>query len=218
VDTRSVTSAVFRDTLATKLAYQIAPAPATAVTLNPSVASPQVPGSSITFTAAASGGTGPYEYRFWINSGGTFLIAQDYTTINSFTWIPLAAGNYDIMVDTRAVGSANFREALAVNSFYQIKAAPASGVTASSDKTSPQPINAPIVITAAGSGGSGAYEYRFWLNSGSGYSIVQDYSTLPTWTWFPVATGNFDLLIDVRNAGTTSVRDALTNIFFYQIQ
>lgn len=218
VDTRVVNAAAFRDALVTKLAYQIAPAPATAVTLTPSVASPQLPGSSITFTAEASGGAGPYEYRFWINSGGTFLIAQDYTTINTFTWTPFVAGNYDIMVDTRAVGSTNFREALAVNSFYQIKYAPAAGVTPFVDKASPQPVNAPIVVSAAGSGGSGAYEYRFWLNSGSGYTIVQDYSTLSTWTWFPVATGNFDMLIDVRNAGTASDRDASTNVFFYQIQ
>jgi len=218
VDTRVVNSAVFRDALATKLAYKIAPLPATAVTITPSVASPQIPGSSITFTAAASGGTGPYEYRFWINAGGTYLVAQNYSTTNTFTWTPAVAGNYDVMVDTRAVGSTNFREALAVNSFYQIKYAPATGVTATTDKASPQPVNAPIVVTAAGSGGSGKYEYRFWLNSGFGFTMVQDYSSLPTWTWFPTATGNFDLLVDVRNAGTTSLRDASTKIFLYRIQ
>lgn len=218
VDTRIVNSAAFRDALVTKLAYHVTPLPATAVTITPSVASPQLPGATVTFTATASGGTGPYEYRYWINSGGTFMVAQNYTTTNTFAWTPVVAGNYDIMVDTRAVGSTAFREALNVNSFYQIKPALASGVTATADKTSPQPINAPIVITAAGSGGSGSYEYRFWLNSGSGYTVVQDYSTLRTWTWFPPATGNFDILIDVRNAGTTTVRDAATNIFFYQIQ
>jgi len=218
VDTRIVNTTVLRDALVTRLAYKIAPLPATAVTITPSVTSPQLPGSSITFTAAASGGTGPYEYRFWINAGGTYLVAQNYSTTSTFTWTPTVAGNYDVMVDTRAVGSTNFREALAVSSFYQIKYAPATGVTATTDKASPQPVNAPIVVTAAGSGGSGKYEYRFWLNSGSGFTVVQDYSTLPTWTWFPTVIGNFDLLIDVRNAGTTSVRDASTKIFLYRIQ
>lgn len=92
-----------------------------------------------------------------------------------------------------------------------------SGVTLTPDLASTQPVGTPITFTAAGQGGSGTYEYRFWINSGSGYAIVQDYSSLSTFVWTPAITGAYDILVDVRNAGTTVQRDASTKIFFYQI-
>ncbi|MRR54721.1 MAG: hypothetical protein EG822_09455 [Deltaproteobacteria bacterium] len=181
-------------------------------------ASPHVIGTPITFTATGSGESGIYEYRFWLNSGSGFEIVQDYSTTNTFVWNPVAIGAYDILVDVRNAGSTALREASEKIFFYQIQPASATAVSLTPDKASPQAPGSPIVFTAAGSGGSGNYEYRFWLNSGSGYTIVQNYSTLPTWTWTPSTAGNYDILVDVRSAGTTVERDAFNKLFFYQIQ
>lgn len=194
------------------------PSPANIVVITPVQASPHVIGSPVTFTANGTGGSGNYEYRFWVNSGTGFTIAQDYSTTKTFLWNPVAIGAYDILVDVRNVGSTALREAFEKVLFYQIQPAPATAVSITPDKASPQAPGTQIVFTAAGSGGSGTYEYRFWLNSGSGYAIVQDYSTLPTWTWLPASTGNYDVLVDVRSVGSPAVRDALNNVFFYQIQ
>jgi hypothetical protein len=46
------------------------PSPANGATLFSSLASPQFAGASVTFIGVGSGGTGTYEYRFWLNSGG----------------------------------------------------------------------------------------------------------------------------------------------------
>jgi hypothetical protein len=220
VDVRNVGSTSAGEASRNIFFYQITAAstPATGVTLVPDLASPQVVGTPVTFTAAGSGGSGTYEYRFWVNYGAGFLIARDYSTSNTFTWTPTTVGNYDIMVDVRNVGSTALRDAFEKVFFYQIQPAPATAVSVTPDKASPQAPGTPVVFTAAGSGGSGTYEYRFWLNSGAGYAVVQNYSTLPTWTWIPSVAGAYDVLVDVRSVGSTVVRDALNNVFFYQIQ
>ena len=200
----------------------VAPSPPPPAAINvaiaPDQASPHTLGTPVTFTATGSGGSGSYEYRYWVNSGTGFTIAQDYSTANTFVWNPVAIGAYDILVDVRNAGSTALREASAKVFFYQIQASAATAVSVTPDKASPQIPGTAIIFTAAGSGGTGTYEYRFWLNSGSGYAIVQNYGTLPTWTWTPSATGNYDILVDVRSAGSTAIREASTKLFFYQIQ
>jgi hypothetical protein len=65
----------------------------------------------VTFTAAASGGTGTYEYKFWLFDGTSWNLMKDYsgTGPGSDTWIwdtstrPL--GQYYVAVWTRSAGS-----------------------------------------------------------------------------------------------------------------
>jgi cytochrome c peroxidase len=217
VDVRTVGSSALREA-STKLFYfQILPAAATGVTVTPSLASPQAVGAPVTFTAQGQGGSGPYEYRFWINSGAGFNMVQDYAAANTFVWTPAATGNYDILVDVRNAGSTALREASAKLFFYQIGSAGASGVTITPSLASPQPPGTPITFTAQGQGGSGSYQYRFWLNSGTGFTVVQDYGSSSSFAWTPPATGNYDILVDVRNAGSSAAREASAKLFFYQI-
>jgi cytochrome c peroxidase len=219
VDVRNTGSAVVRDASTKLFFYQITAAgAATGVTATPDLASPRSVSTPITFTAAGQGGSGTYEYRFWINSGSGYTIVQDYSATATYVWTPLATGAYDILVDVRNAGSTSVRDASTKLFYYQIMTAGATGVTATPDLASPRTSGTPITFTALGQGGSGTYEYRFWVNSGSGYTIVQDYSAAATFVWTPLATGAYDILVDVRNAGSTSLREASTKIFFYQIQ
>lgn len=218
-DIRVVGSTAVRDAFTKIFFYQVTPAggPATGVTVAPDVASPQAVGTPITFTAAGQGGSGNYEFQFWINTGAGFAIAQSYSASNTFVYTPAAVGPFDVLVDVRNAGSTSDREALTKLFFYQITAAAATGVTLAPDLASPQAPNTTITFTAQGQGGSGAYEYRFWLNSGLGFNIIQDYSAINTFAWTPTATGAYDILVDVRNAGSSAFREASTKFFFYQI-
>jgi FtsP/CotA-like multicopper oxidase with cupredoxin domain len=218
VDARSAGSTAFREASTKLFYYQITPAAATGVTLTPNAASPQPLGTPITLTAAGQGGSGTYEYRFWVNSGSGFSMVRDYSAANTYNWTPAATGAYDILVDVRSAGSTASREALTKLFYYQIVTPPATGVTLTPDLASPQAPSTPITFTAAGQGGTGTYEYRFWVNSGSGFSIVQDYSAVSTFPWTPAATGAYDFLVDVRNAGSTAFREAFTKYFYYRIQ
>lgn len=124
VEVRRAGADVLRDAYASVNFYQIQAAiPPNAVSLTPSIASPQASGTQITFTATASGGSGPYEYRFYLNdgSGAGYVLQGPYSATNTFVWTPTAAGNYDVFVETRLVGSGSFRDAYNAVYFYQIQ-------------------------------------------------------------------------------------------------
>jgi hypothetical protein len=218
VDVRNVGSTALREASVKLFFYQIMATAATGITVTSDRSSPETLGHIITFTATGQGGSGSYEYRYWINSGSGYNIVQDYSATNTFAWTPVATGAYDILIDVRSTGSTVVRDASTKIFYYQIGPAPATGVTVTPNLASPQNVGTPITLTAVGQGGSGTYEFRFWVNSGLGYTITQDYSASNTFVWTPGSTGNYDILVDVRNAGTTVVRDALTKLFFYHVQ
>jgi hypothetical protein len=68
-------------------------------------ASPQLLGTPITFTATATGGVAPYQYKWWVYNGSTWTIGQGWGASNSFTWTPTAPANYRIQVWTRNSGT-----------------------------------------------------------------------------------------------------------------
>ena len=221
VDVRSVGSTDLREVSAKVFFYQIqnsVPLPPTAVALSSNLAAPQAVGTPITFTAEGSGGSGPYEYRFWLNSGSGYSIARDYTTVNTWTWTPAAAGAYDLLVDVRNVGSSALRESSNKMFYYRIQQTTGTLVTLAPDLLSPQATGTPITFTAQGSGSPGPFEYRFWLNSGSGFSIVQNYSASNTWVWTPGTIGAYDVMVDTRTIGSSDLREAFAKVFFYRVQ
>jgi FtsP/CotA-like multicopper oxidase with cupredoxin domain len=218
VDARIVGSTSARETSTKIFYYQVLSSTPAAVNVTPDLASPQTPGTPITFSAACLGGSGSYEYRFWINSGSGYNIVQDFSSASKLVWTPTTTGAYDILVDARNTGSSSLREASTKLFYYQILPGAATGVIISPSLSSPQAPGTPITFSAAGQGGSGSYQYRFWVNSGSGYNIVQDYSPASTLLWTPAATGNYDIMVDVRNNGSTAFREALNKYFYYQIQ
>jgi hypothetical protein len=67
--------------------------------------SPVTTGTLVTWTITAGGGTGNYEYRFWLKEGGIWSIKQDYSSSNTWTWTPTSAGTYQIVGQVRNVGS-----------------------------------------------------------------------------------------------------------------
>jgi hypothetical protein len=217
VDVRNAGSTAASEAVGNVFFYQIE-TPATTVSIAPDLTAPQAPGTPITFTAIASGGSGPFEYRFWVNYGNGYAMTQDYRTTNTFIWTPTKIGIHDILVDVRGFGSKVSRDAFATYLSYMVAPAPATAVTLTPSIVSPQLAGTPITFTAVASGGSGPYEYRFWVNIGGTYVIAQDYTTTNTWTWTPLATGNYDIMVDTRAVGSTLFREALNNIFFYQIQ
>jgi hypothetical protein len=87
-------------------------APATDVTLTAGVVTPQLAGTAIPFTAAATGGdAGPYEYRFlWRQStNATYTNGRAFSTTPTWTWdtatLGLTPGTYIVRVYARHVGS-----------------------------------------------------------------------------------------------------------------
>jgi hypothetical protein len=79
-----------------------------------SPASPRPIGTSVTFNASATGGSGTYQYQFLVKNPVTgWAIAKVYSTSSSFAWNTsgLPAGTYSIQVMARNVGSTKSYEA-----------------------------------------------------------------------------------------------------------
>jgi cell wall-associated protease len=71
--------------------------------------SPQPLGTTVNFTAIASGGTAPLQYKWFAssNSGVSWTVLQDWATGNTFGWTPAAAGGYMIGVWARSADNGN---------------------------------------------------------------------------------------------------------------
>jgi hypothetical protein len=80
------------------------------------------------------------------------------------------------------------------------------------DLASPQTVGTSVVFTAGGTGGSGSYEYRFWLYSAGAWALVQDYSTTSTWACDTSAlpAGSYTPYVHVRSVGSTASSEAHT--------
>jgi hypothetical protein len=187
---------------ATVARAQVSPAPATGVTLAASLPSPHVVGTPVVFTASGVGSSG-YDYQFWIMdlTGTTWKLVQNYG--GGPTWTmpgTTAPGAYRIAVHVRTSATVNFDAQAGLN--FIVRLPPATGVTLSSDKASPQVAGTPVVFTAAGIGSSG-YQYRFWiLPAGSAtWTMVQDYGVGSAWT-MPITTppGSYRVAVHVRTS------------------
>ena len=71
----------------TQLAFPINPLPPASVTgITADKPSPQGPAVTITFTASATGGTAPYQYKWWLWNGTAWNIVQDWGASATFVW------------------------------------------------------------------------------------------------------------------------------------
>ena len=75
----------------------------------------------------------------------------------------------------------------------------------SSNLSNPQPEGTMVTFTAEVTGGSGNYEYKYYLCSPDGqWAMVQDYSSSPNYTWNTTGfVGTSYLQVWVRNAGSS---------------
>ena len=184
---------------ATSATYVIYAAPS--VTLNPSPASGQLYGTSVTFTASASGGNPglTYKYRFSVNAS----IVQDYSTTATYTTSTLPVQSNTVTVDLSTAVSPVAPEATA-NSTFVISGYPAAtGLTVTPSAASPQLYGTAVTFTAAGQNApalpTSAYTYRFTLDG----TVVQNWSTLATWTMSATtAIGAHSLVVDVNTTAT----------------
>jgi hypothetical protein len=193
--------------------------------LNADVASPAPNGTTITWTATASGGTSPLQYQFWRYSYATGLwtIAQAYSTSSVFSWAttPADAGMYIISVWVKSAGSAGAFDASLSTNAYTIAGAPltVTGVTGNPPGTAPA--GTAVTWTVSTTGGTAPLQYEFWRYSyATGlWTIVQPYSTSNTFTWNTAApdAGTYIISVWVKSAGSPLAFDASLSTAAYTI-
>ncbi len=189
---------------------------ATGVTLTPSLPTPQLFGTPVTFTAAGSGATGGvYEYSFFLtgDGGATWTNVQPYSTNPS--WImpgtTPASASYGVVVYARA-GSGAVRPPVSAITFYAINSTTPTSATITPTLPSPQLAGTPVTFNATGVGASN-YQYAFYTSNNNGVSWVgvQGFSPTASWT-MPGSTpaGTYVVVVQVRSGTNPGYVSAVT--------
>jgi hypothetical protein len=197
-------TASYQDWLSSGLFSVVVPGPKIS-TVQANVVFPAAPTSMITWTALASGGGGPLEYKFhrFDTSTGTWTVLRDWSQSNQASWTPGAAGlgEHWLQVWVRTVGSAaTYEDWRSTDSFLIV---PTEVTLTPNRPLTDLRLNDVIIWTAAVAGAPGPWEYKFVAFDGTTWRVLQDYSTQTTFSWFPPAS-TCALQVWVRTIGSTA--------------
>lgn len=129
----------------------------------------------MTWTATASGVSGPYTYKFWVFNGTAWSVGQNWSAASSWTWMPPTAGTSTLQVWARNAGSVATYDAWRASAPYAVTAAAPLSVTLELEPSAPAPAGTQIEWTATATGGVAPYQYQFWKVSAGGFQeLVRD--------------------------------------------
>jgi hypothetical protein len=172
--------------------------------LTPNVAAPQHLGSTITWTATPTGGTGPLVYK-WFVFDGSWKAMGSWTASNQFAWTPTAV-NAGYLVSAwvkRASNPADEWEASAERPFAISEPSyPVASLALTTDLPAPQELSSTIVWTATPTGGTGPLVYKWFVSAdGNSWTAVGAWSASNQFTWTPTVAGaNYQVSAWVKRA------------------
>ena len=162
--------------------------------------SPQPVNTTVTLTAAATGGTS-VQYQFWLynaNANPAWSQLQGYSASGTCTWTPAAPGNYLFSVTALDADGTAVNDLL----WYTVNAAPELSVTPS--LASPQYAGTPITFTVNNSSPLGTTtQYQFWVynaNANPAWSQLQGYSASASCTWTPATAGSYLISVTAQDS------------------
>jgi subtilisin family serine protease len=184
--------------------------PVSSATLTPNVASPQLLGTTVTFTASAAGGQGPYQYRWWVWNASTWTLLRNWSTSNAFAWTPGMTSTYHVKVQVRSVWNSGTFEREAELQNYQIRVPLTATLTP--NLSSPRAAGTTIRWTANASGGGMPYQYQWVLFDGTTWlnltAWTTSHSSIMTFDWTPMSPGaNYRVGVRVRSDGNTGAAE-----------
>ncbi len=195
-------------------AYSLTTQPCSSVTESAAPGSPQLSGTTVTFSASAAGCANPL-YQFWILAPGhAWQVVQAYSGTATFSWktTGLAAGTYLYTVWVRdasstgtSCGSLGCEDAYFPGTVYSLTSQPCSSVSESASPGSPQAAGTTVTFTAAASGCPHPL-YQFWiLAPGHAWQVGQAYSSTATFSWSTtgLAPGSYLYTVWARDSSST---------------
>ena len=217
----SGSSATF-DAYKTTAAFDILSSLPTITSVTANTTFPRLYGNAITWTANATGGIAPLQYRFirYSYTTAAWTIVRDYSTSNTFTWTPTLAevGKYSFQVWVLNAGSTAFYDAYTSTAPFDISGPPPTITSFTSSPASPSPAGVAMTWTAVATGGIAPLQYLFALYDAQAgtWSVPQNYGASNTFTWIPTASqaGQYQIQVWVRNNGSGTTYDAFKGVPF----
>ncbi len=179
----------------------------TEVDLTSSVAAPQGIGTTVTWTASASGGQAPYQYQWAVYDGAAWTTMTSWSTSSTFAWTPASANsNYQVAVRARSAWNTGARELASSQAFAIMP--PVTSLTLAADRAAPQAPNTTITLTAAAGGGQAPYQYQWVLFNGTTWSDLTAWQSGNTYAWTPgVANASYQVAVRARSAWNSGTRE-----------
>ncbi len=178
-------------------------------------------GTSVTFTATASGCPNPNPvYQFWTlaPAATSWTVVQAYSTSNTLTWSTAgkAPGTYQFAAWVRDASSAgasgNQFGSWDVFSSRFFTVTTCTGLSLSSAPASTATVGTSVTFTATATGCPNPNPvYQFWVLApgASSWTLVQAYSTSNTFIWSTTskAPGTYQVAVWVRDASSVGASD-----------
>jgi hypothetical protein len=199
------------------MTYWISPPAGCVVSgLNPSVASPQAVGATLTFTPQQSGCS--QQYKFWLlPPGGQWQVTQAYGIAGTWAWntAGYASGTYELGVWEGSASSPGSYQSYGITSFT-LGFAGCTSASSSPSVAPPQTVGTAVTFTASSTGCTSP-QYEFWLLApGGSWTVKQGYSAMTTWSWNSsgLAQGTYQVGVWARQGASTSSYDSYAIITF----
>ena len=181
------------------------------VTADP--ASPQYTGVDVNLSINAGGGEGTLTYKFTASNGSSTTVISDFSTSNTATWTPTAAGTYTItytvMDETGATKSqtASFK-VNDINAEIKPVVQSVSVTPTNSDKTEIVKGKEALINITAGGGNTGTklLFYKVKITDPNGKTVnVPYYTTKNQYKFTPAALGEYQVEISVQASDNSTV-------------
>jgi spore germination protein YaaH len=159
----------------------------TAMTLATSLASPLIPGPTVTVTGTATCPSTP-QYRFWLaRPDGSVGVVLDWGAANTYTWNTngLAYGAYGLRVDARDAGSTSTTYESTKSVAFSLTPPICTSLSIAATPASPQYAGTSITVTATATCPDANPQFKFvalWGGT-SRWIVQQAYSNSTSWTW-----------------------------------
>jgi hypothetical protein len=183
---------------------------------------PQPAGTTVTFTATPTGGTGTLVYKWLVFNGAIWQAVGGWTPSNQFNWTPSTANSsYRVSVWVKRESStldeweatAELAFPIGAGSGSTTSPTPTGPVTStrvvslalSTNVAAPQPAGTTIVWTATPSGGSASLVYKWFVFELGLWRQVGTWTASNQLTWTPTnASSDYRISAWVKNAATTA--------------
>jgi hypothetical protein len=168
-------------------------------------------GLPITWSATATGGSGDFEYKFFLYSSSTrrWDVLQEWGPDSQVTWTPRQSGVYALQAWIRTVGSTATYQDWKSTGFFAVGGDPQI-TSFQKQPAGPVRVGYPVTLTATVGGGEAPFEYQFWVydQATRQWTALGDYGPSNQAQFTPRRIGRYSVQVWVRSAGSTRRYDA----------